>query len=164
MLNKAILLLGSNIDNPVNQLKIAVENLKLFKIEPVDLSSYYKTEPWGYNSNNFFINQTISVSTNLDAFNLLNTILEIETLMGRTRKNLNTYSDRIIDIDILFFNDEVHQTENLIIPHPRIAERKFVLLPLAELNSTWVHPILKITTAQMLLNCTDNLNVEPVEI
>ncbi len=121
-------------------------------------SSVYATAAWGNTKQPDFLNQVIVVDTELNATQTMQTILHIEEKMGRVRTVKN--APRIIDIDILFFNKEITDQKGLIIPHPQIQNRRFVLIPLNQLSPNFVHPSLKKTVHQLLINCTDTLNVK----
>ena len=103
-------------------------------------SAIYETEPWGFESTDFFWNQVIEISTALSPEDVLHQTQQIEFQLGRTRKAAQ-YDSRIIDIDILFYGDQVIASNNLIVPHPRIQERKFVLVPLSEIAPELMHPV-----------------------
>ncbi|GAB4452609.1 MAG: 2-amino-4-hydroxy-6-hydroxymethyldihydropteridine diphosphokinase [Bacteroidia bacterium] len=116
----------------------------------ISRSSICQTEPWKMPENTgFFYNLCVSVNTSLSANEVLNNILSIEKYLGRIRTNKNTYESRCIDIDILFFNDEIIQTEQLKIPHPLIQERLFVLEPLCEIAENLVHPVFNKTIKEL---------------
>lgn len=116
----------------------------------ISRSSIYQTAPWQMPENSgFFYNLCVSVNTSLSANEVLNNILSIEKYLGRIRTNKNTYESRCIDIDILFFNDEIIQTEQLKIPHPLIQERLFVLEPLCEIAENLVHPVFNKTIKEL---------------
>lgn len=141
---KVFLGLGTNLGDKRRNLLTAVTNIekKIGKI--TSLSSLYETEPWGFKSENRFLNAALCVETSLEPFTILHIIKEIETKMGRTRKAEDkTYSDRLIDIDILLYDNMVMETEELTIPHPLMAERDFVMRPLAEIAGETVHPVLR---------------------
>lgn len=123
-------------------------------------SSLYTTAAWGNTSQADFLNQVLIIETTLTATKLLKSVLAIEKKMGRVRTIKN--APRIIDIDILFFNNEMVQQKNLVIPHPEIQNRRFVLTPLAELMPAFVHPILKKSINQLLIACKDSLNVQKI--
>ncbi len=122
-------------------------------------SSLYKTAAWGETNQSDFLNQVILVATNLSPIELLNKCMEIEKHLGRVRTDKNKWRERIIDIDILFYNSETITLPNLEIPHPQIAYRKFILTPLREILPNLVHPILKKTIKNLEKNCNDKLNV-----
>ena len=124
-------------------------------------SAIYETEPWGFESTDIFWNQAIEMSTDLSPEEVLQQTKQIEQALGRIRK-ANQYDSRTIDIDILFYGDQIIKLENLIVPHPRIQERKFALAPLSEINPELIHPIFLKNIQQLLEECTDPLKVEKV--
>lgn len=154
MTNTVFIGLGSNVGNKLFHLQKSKELIesKIGKI--VSCSSIYETEPWGFASEQSFLNQAIKIETQNSALEILNVISEIELSMGRIRTD-NQYISRTIDIDILFFNDEIINEANLSVPHPRIAERQFVLMPLFEIAREFVHPILQKTIMELKVECDD---------
>ena len=157
-MNKLYLLFGSNLGNSKAQLTKARQHIEKL-IGPVTRqSSLYTTAAWGNTKQPDFLNQVISVETKLTAAQTMQTILNIEKKMGRLRTVKN--APRIIDIDILFFNKEIIDLKYLIIPHPQIQNRRFVLVPLNQLSPNLKHPVLKKTVHQLLTHCPDNLNVK----
>ena len=124
-------------------------------------SAIYETEPWGFESTDIFWNQAIEMSTDLSPEEVLQQTKQIEQALGRIRK-ANQYDSRTIDIDILFYGDQIIELKNLIVPHPRIHERKFALAPLREINPELIHPIFLKNIQQLLEECTDPLKVEKV--
>ena len=150
-INRAYLSLGSNLGDKSANLNNAIELLKERAGEVLAISAFYETEPDGFVSENSFVNIALSLDTKLDAFALLDVCEEIEKELGRTTKSVNlNYSDRLIDIDILYFNNMQLATERLTLPHPRMHRRLFVLEPLAEIAPKFRHPILGMSTAKML--------------
>ena len=132
--------LGNLIENIENAYQLIEEKIGIIGIK----STYYYSEPHGFVSENNFINSVICVESNLSPFQLLSQIEGIEKKMGRESKSKNkNHSDRIMDIDILFFNDLVINSEKLIIPHPELAKREFVLKPLNDIASDFIEPISK---------------------
>ena len=123
-------------------------------------SKLYQTAAWGNTDQPDFLNQVIVVSSKYDAFSVLEKILQIEHTLGRIRTIKN--APRIIDIDILFFNKELINTKNLVVPHPAIQERRFVLTPLNELSPLFIHPVLGKSNHVLLLKCSDKLNVKKI--
>jgi len=121
-------------------------------------SKLYVTAAWGNTNQPDFLNQVIVVETKLSATELIKAILSVETDMGRIRTTKN--APRIIDIDILFFNKDIIHEKNLIVPHPEIQNRRFVLVPLNELSPAFVHPVLKKTIHQLLDSSPDTLDVK----
>lgn len=121
-------------------------------------SSVYQTAPWGLKAQDDFLNQVICVETKHDGFSLLKEVLAIEDKLGRRRTI--TFGPRVIDIDVLFLNAEIIREENLVIPHPQIQNRRFVLVPMAEIAPGFVHPLFKKNIAQLLEECPDTLAVQ----
>lgn len=157
-MNKVYLLLGSNMGNSLEQLTKAKKGITK-NVGIITRSSHiYITAAWGYTAQPDFLNQVIVLHTKLTASQTLQQILNIENNMGRVRTVVN--APRIIDIDILFFNKDIIHTTTLKIPHPEIANRKFVLIPLNQLSPNFIHPILQQNIHQLLSNCTDSLNVK----
>ncbi|GAB4291144.1 MAG: 2-amino-4-hydroxy-6-hydroxymethyldihydropteridine diphosphokinase [Marinilabiliales bacterium] len=152
-----ILITGSNLGNRKQNLDDAKNHIEqIYKITVT--SSIYESEPWGYNDSTNYLNQIIVIKTNNNPQKILSDILEIEKKMGRIREG-NYYTARIIDIDILFYENEIINTHDLKIPHPQLHKRKFVLLPMIELFPGWIHPILKKTVTELLEICEDNSQV-----
>ena len=149
--------LGSNLGLREQYLEEAIKLIQSRIGEPVSISPVYESEPWGYSSNNKFCNCCLSVRSSLDPLKLLDCILEIEKEMGRERDEAETgYSDRIIDIDLLFYENLVMAHPRLNIPHPAIANRKFILVPLNDIAPEMIHPVSGITVKQMLQQCADS--------
>ena len=140
-MNKTYLLLGSNMGNSRQQLLQAIKLIKKKIGRVTRQSKLYATAAWGNTNQPDFLNQVIVVETTLAAAELIKNILSIETEMGRIRTVKN--APRIIDIDILFFNKEMIGEKDLIVPHPEIQNRRFVLVPLNELSPGLKHPVLK---------------------
>ncbi len=141
-MNKVFIGLGTNLGNRMANIELAyieIEN-QIGTIEKK--SSFYKTPPWGYDSTKDFFNTIVQVSTNLPVNELLIVIKKIEGDLGRAKKKKNSvYEDRLIDLDIIDFNGQIFDLENLTVPHERMHLRSFVLFPLEELAPNWVHPI-----------------------
>jgi 2-amino-4-hydroxy-6-hydroxymethyldihydropteridine diphosphokinase len=117
------------------------------------ISSLYQTAAWGPIPQNDFINQVIEVETKLSAPELMDILLEIELQQGRVRQE--RWGPRTLDLDIIFFGEQLISTENLEIPHPRMEDRKFVLIPMVEINPNLIHPISRKSIRQILLECKD---------
>jgi len=161
-MNEVFLGLGGNSGQRFKIFKEAVEAIQKQIGVVVLRSSIYETEPWGSNSNHLFLNQVIKINTKLNPKALLKEISDIEKQFGRIRtKNRN--SDRTLDIDILFFNKEIIETKNIQIPHPRLHLRKFVLWPLAEIEKSLHHPILKKNISQLKKECDDGLRIKKMK-
>ena len=154
--------IGSNRGDRFLNLQKAVDLIGDSVGAIVKISNVYKTKSWGFEGDDFF-NLCIELSTNLNPENLLVKLLEIENKLGRERSDQKGYSSRIIDIDILLFDDEIIFSPDLIVPHPRMLERKFVLVPLVEIAVNFKHPIVKKTLEICLKNCDDTTVVEKIE-
>jgi 2-amino-4-hydroxy-6-hydroxymethyldihydropteridine diphosphokinase len=124
--------LGTNLGDKRANMTTATRLLAERVGEVLALSTLYETQPWGFESENTFLNAAIALETRLDPFELLDITKQIELEMGRTEKSSGSYKDRIIDIDILMYDDVVIQTDELTIPHPLMHKRDFVMIPLAE--------------------------------
>jgi 2-amino-4-hydroxy-6-hydroxymethyldihydropteridine diphosphokinase len=152
--HKVYLGLGSNLGNREENLQTArnfiQEKLGIISSQ----SSIYETAAWGITQQNAFLNQVVEVETSYSPIAVLHLILQIESLMGRVREI--KWGARIIDIDILYYENEVFSTENLMIPHPFIQERKFVLVPLCEVAENFIHPKLMKTNLELLEKCQDS--------
>jgi 2-amino-4-hydroxy-6-hydroxymethyldihydropteridine diphosphokinase len=131
-LNRVALSLGSNLGDKIEQLKNAIEAIKVAVGEVEFVSSFYESEPWGYQSENQFVNVCLTCYTELNPFELLKILKEIEARMGRTTTTTG-YQDRCIDIDIVLYHNEEIKSEQLTIPHPHFKKREFVMIPLREI-------------------------------
>jgi 2-amino-4-hydroxy-6-hydroxymethyldihydropteridine diphosphokinase len=158
-MSRVCLSLGSNIGDRRHSISIASGNINDAIGKIISSSSFYETEPWGFNDENFFLNQCIMIETTLTPENILKKLLSIEEKMGRAREGKG-YTSRIIDLDILFYDDMILETPQLIIPHPLLHKRCFVLMPLAEIAPEMIHPVLKKTIHQLLRECDDKMKVE----
>lgn len=156
--------LGSNLGNKLDyilQAKIFI-NADIGII--TNMSSLYLSEPWGYYSQNEFINQCIEVKTLLNPLEVLKNIKNIENILGRGTHPKDVYSDRTIDIDILFYDNICCRYKDIIsIPHPLLHERRFILLPLADIASNYFHPLLNDTVKNLLQKCKDNSLVKSLD-
>jgi 2-amino-4-hydroxy-6-hydroxymethyldihydropteridine diphosphokinase len=152
------LLTGSNIGNSLGYLQQARSGIVSKVGEVVTASSIYKTEPWGKKDQQDFLNQVLEVKTNLSPQDVLHTILAIELEMGRNR--IEKWGPRVIDIDLLFYGNLVLNTQRLTIPHPLLHERRFTLLPLAEIAPTFNHPVFNQPINELLRDCPDTSTVD----
>lgn len=157
-MNKIYLLLGSNMGNSKTQLAKAIRNIEKRIGVATRRSAIYTTAAWGNINQPDFLNQVLIVDTKLNAEQTMQTILSIEKKMGRIRTVKN--APRIIDIDILFFNKEIILNKNLVIPHPQIQNRRFVMVPLNELSPNFRHPVINKTIHNLFIHCPDTLNVK----
>jgi 2-amino-4-hydroxy-6-hydroxymethyldihydropteridine diphosphokinase len=154
--------LGSNIGDKLNHIELAIQELALHTGEISKKSSLYATEPWGKTNQEDFLNQIVAIKTGLTPENLLKKILTIEIQLGRIRNKRN--DPRTIDIDILMYNDLVIATNELIVPHPRMHLRNFVLIPMTEIAPAIVHPVFKKTMLELLDACKDNSHVKKMNL
>ena len=156
----AYLLIGGNLGNREENLLRARALINAECGPLTKSSSIYETEAWGITDQPPFLNQALQISTSLSAHQLMRKILRVEKSMGRIRKE--KLGPRVIDIDILLFENEIHESRFLTIPHPEMQNRRFVLVPLAEINSELQHSVLKKSIAELLEECPDNLQVVKV--
>lgn len=157
-MNSAYLILGGNMGNRVKNLETACIFITQRAGTVIQKSAYYQTAAWGNTEQPDFLNQVLLLHTSLAAPALMPVLLNIESLMGRVRNKKN--DPRIIDIDLLLYNDEIYQQPQLTVPHPQLQNRRFVLAPLNELAPQLVHPVLHKTIAQLLIECPDTLDVK----
>lgn len=157
-MNKAYLLTGGNMGDRVENLNNAIENIIEYCGSITNRSSLYETAAWGNTKQPSFLNQALEINTQLTAKQLIRRILKVEKRMERVREE--KYGPRLIDIDILLYADEIHNYRLLRLPHPEIQNRKFALLPLAEIAPEIIHPIFKKTIAELLEDCKDELEVK----
>jgi 2-amino-4-hydroxy-6-hydroxymethyldihydropteridine diphosphokinase len=158
IMESAYLGIGSNLGERESNLRNSVEKLGEYAGKIVKVSSVYETDPWGFSSDDKFLNMVIELETSLKPSGLLGRLLMIESMMGRLREG-KQYSSRIIDIDILFYGDLGCYTKALEIPHPKLHERKFVLVPLAEIAPNLVHPVFKKSVSELLRECSDESKI-----
>jgi len=154
LMNNVYLLIGGNMGDRMANLAAARNSINMECGLIIAASSIYETEAWGYKEQPAFLNQAIAIETSLEAEKLLEEILKIEITLGRKREI--PLGPRIIDIDIIYFNDKMINSSKLTIPHPSMAERKFVLIPLAEIAPAFIHPILLKTNEVLLKECGDS--------
>ena len=156
-MHTAYLLMGGNMGNREEYLQQAAALIGQLAGKLVKSSSIYETAAWGNTSQPAFLNQAIVIQTALSASELMTTLLLIEEKMGR--KRLDRYGPRVIDIDILLYDQEIHQSAHITIPHPELQNRRFALEPLQELAPDLVHPIFQQSVSELLNNCQDSLPV-----
>lgn len=155
-MNGIYLLLGSNMGNRLEYLKEAEQQLIRQGIQVMDESSIYETEPWGKENQDWFLNVILQVECSQGPLELLETILSVEKSLGRIRKE--KWGERCIDIDILYYHDEILETDQITVPHPGIPDRKFALIPLSEMCPLETHPTLNQNQMELLAACTDELD------
>jgi len=150
--------IGSNLGDRAGNLRNAVNMIGEVTGTAVRESSVYETEPWGFSADTSFLNMVVGFETSLHPGALLSAMLDIEVSMGRIRSK-SKYSSRVIDIDILLFGDLVLNEKLLQIPHPHLHERRFVLVPLAEIAPDFIHPLFKKSVLILLESCPDPSSV-----
>ncbi len=157
-MNKAFLLTGGNLGDRRQYLATASTFITEQCGNIIAASSLYETAAWGNTEQPAFLNQALEISTSLNARQLIRRLLKIEKQMGRVRKE--KYGPRLIDIDILLFNSETHHYHFLKLPHPEMQNRRFALLPLAEIAPEKIHPVLNKSITELLKECKDELVVK----
>jgi 2-amino-4-hydroxy-6-hydroxymethyldihydropteridine diphosphokinase len=157
-MNKAYLLTGGNLGDREQYLATARSLINEQCGTIVTASSLYETAAWGKTDQPSFLNQALELDTGLNAKQLIRRILKVEKQMGRIRDE--KYGPRLIDIDMLLFNNEKYNYSFLKIPHPEMQNRRFALLPLAEIAPNIIHPVLNKTIHELLKECTDELPVK----
>jgi len=157
---KLFVSIGSNMGKREKYIREAILRLKYFG--KIKCSSIYETAPWGKLNQPDFLNLVCMVETEQNISEIFSFIKSIENDLGR--KRIEKWGKRTIDIDILFYGNVIIESEDLVIPHPYITERKFVLVPLNEIAPNFVHPVMKKTVKQMLNECKDKGKVKIWEI
>lgn len=150
------ILLGSNMGDKLTLLNNAIEIIGSRCGKVIKKSSLYESEPWGFDAEQNFINQAICVETELSAHELLRELLSIEIELGRDRsRHYETYVSRPIDLDVIYYGEMINDDRELILPHPRLHLRRFVLEPLCEISSDFIHPVFNVTNKELLYRCED---------
>lgn len=161
-MNIIFLQLGSNIGCRQNYIETAVSHIEQCIGKICAFSNIYESTPWRVSGQNNYLNQIIKLESNMSAVSILYKVMEIEKRMGRVR--LERWGERIIDIDILFYNDDIIETQNLCIPHKHIQDRLFVLKPLLEIAADFIHPVYKLSVRDLFIRCSDSENVQEYEV
>lgn len=159
--HQVYLALGSNLGNRHGNILQAVGRIQQHIGKLIALSPMYSTKPVDFESDNYFVNAACHVQTTLSALRILQITQTIELQMGRTQKSVDSqYCDRIIDIDILFYDSQIYHSQHLILPHPHLHKRMFVLEPLADIAPKLIHPTINLSIEDLknrLQFCTDQL-------
>ncbi len=154
-MNGIFLIIGGNLGDRVRNLKHCIQHIETHIGQIMHSSAIYETASWGKTDNPAYLNQVLQIQTTLSPQELIQTCLKIEHMMGRQRTEI--WASRIIDIDILFYNQQIIQEQNLTIPHPYLHQRRFTLLPLCDVAKDFIHPILQKSIHTLLIECQDNL-------
>ena len=155
---EVVISLGTNLGDKLKNLKNAINYIQVYA-RVINKSRIFCSEPWGYESENEFLNMGLIIKTPLEPIPLLKKLKGIEKKMGRAPKLIKSYQDRIIDLDILIYKKFIIDSEELSIPHPKIKERKFSLLILKDLFENEFIPDLNDNAEKMLFKCGDKSNV-----
>ena len=156
---KVYFLLGGNLGDREQILSNAIEKMNKEIGLLVECSAIYETEPWGFDHELNFLNQVVVLDSDLEAMQILDITQNIEKDLGRIRKK-NQYSERTIDIDILFYGEKRIFSDRLEVPHPRIQERMFALMPMMDVGADLVHPVIGKTIKELLVGCPDKMEVK----
>ena len=170
-MKEVFLLIGSNRGDRRDYISKAAALISSEAGMILKKSTLYETEPWGFEDPTPFLNQVVEIETKLDPEALMEQLLTIETRLGRIRPFSSCggndqgtgYAGRTIDLDILFYGPRLIFTESLMIPHPRLHERRFTLIPLEEIVPGFIHPVFKKTISLLLQGCTDQSKVDKIE-
>ena len=150
--------LGSNLGNRQNAIFLSQQFVLQQIGYVVNESAIYETEPWMMDSDEWFLNQVIEVETNLEPHSLLLKLKDFEQTQGRKAETVK-YQPRVIDMDILFYGNRIINSSDLVVPHPFLHERKFVLIPMNEINPDFIHPIFNKSIKELLTECNDSYQV-----
>jgi 2-amino-4-hydroxy-6-hydroxymethyldihydropteridine diphosphokinase len=156
-LHRVFLLLGSNLGDCALHIQNAIDSIEQRIGKAEKISSLYETEPWGVSDQPNYLNAAMIIHTSYSPEELLSLLKQIELIEGRTDQK--KYASRTLDIDILFYDDLILNSMDLIIPHPKLQERKFALVPLDEIAFGFIHPLFKKSIHELLEECQDNLRV-----
>lgn len=156
------LLLGTNQGDKLANLQRAKDILEAYEMSVIDYSSIYESAPWGVEDQDWFLNMVLRINTIHGPENLLKICFKVETQMGRTR--FKRWGERIIDIDILYYDNYSIESPELAIPHPAIQVRRFTLMPMSEIAPNEKHPLLNLSQAELLDICPDNLECKKTSL
>jgi 2-amino-4-hydroxy-6-hydroxymethyldihydropteridine diphosphokinase len=164
--NQVVLSLGGNLGNPIQTQQKAIQLISgLEGVDLIRMSAFYESLPWGFESQHKFINSAVLISCLLKPLDLLDALKEIEVLLGRKYKNNQVgYESREIDIDIIYYGDMTLENKSLIIPHPSMRERYFVLCPMADICPDFLHPVTGDSVSQLIEKLSLTENEMPVKI
>lgn len=158
-MNKVYLGIGGNLGNRIKNIEETISLISRNIAVPIKVSSIYLSEPWGFEHAKYFTNAVLVLESDLCAEEIHKKTSRIERLMKRVRSNKSGYQGRTMDIDILFYGNSIIETKDLIIPHPRMENRFFVLLPLKEISENFIHPKSKLHINELIESCKDSGNI-----
>jgi len=161
MFNTAYLLLGGNLGNVREVFSRARYWIGELVGTVISSSSLYQSEPWGFESSDLFLNQVLVIQTKSEASEILKKIMYIEKSLGRDR-DTTSYASRNIDIDILFYNSDIIDSDDLVVPHPKLHLRNFTLKPLCEVSPDLIHPVFNRSVSELLQNSSDSMIVSRI--
>jgi 2-amino-4-hydroxy-6-hydroxymethyldihydropteridine diphosphokinase len=150
--------IGTNLGDKKQNLEWALAEINVQIGEINSCSSIYESKPWGFDTKEYFFNIMIKLTTTMNPEELLKNCQAIENKMGRIRDGKIGYTSRVIDIDIIYYEEQIVRSPQLKIPHPLLHERNFVLAPLCEIAPTKLHPLFLMDSTELLKNCTDTIN------
>lgn len=155
-MDEVILLLGSNKGDRLSYLNSAIKRISSLSLADITSSSIYESEPWGFDTETWFLNCAIKMATLLTPEELINKLLQIELDLGRVRlSKASGYESREIDIDVIFFGDKIVDNSIITVPHPRMHLRRFVLIPTCDIVPNYIHPVFNKDLSTLLENCED---------
>lgn len=157
-MNEVYLGIGGNLGDRKKNIQETIRLIGEYISPPKKISNFYVSEPWGFKDSKYFLNAALLINTNLSVEEILFKCTKIEKILQRKRFGKG-YHSRTADIDILFFNTEIINSPSIIIPHPKLQERLFVLLPLNDLNPNFLHPQLNLKISELLDICTDKTKI-----
>ena len=163
-MRKVYISLGSNMGDSVSTLMSAIQEIEKRIGSLYSSSSFYETEPWGFDAEQNFVNALICIESSMEAEVIMKELLQIENDMGRTRNNSSFYESRPIDLDIISVENDVIQTTELVVPHPKMHERLFVLIPFMEIEPNWRHPLINRTLQEMVSELDDEEKVSKLNL
>ncbi|MEM7550036.1 MAG: 2-amino-4-hydroxy-6-hydroxymethyldihydropteridine diphosphokinase [Bacteroidota bacterium] len=162
MIDRIYLLMGSNLGDRFNNLKLCMEELRKEVGKITKTSSVYETAAWGITEQNPFLNLAVEIVSDLNPSEMIDHFERIERKLGR--KKVVKWGPRIIDVDILYFNDVILKTPSIQIPHKEIQNRRFALEPMIEINPSFQHPVFNVSQIDLLKNCKDPLDATKLNL
>lgn len=156
--------IGSNLGDRFKNLQFSISELSKKAGKVISVSNVYETDPVGFQSENLFLNACLKLETSKPATEILQICNQIESLAGRIRTNSHEYESRLLDIDIIFFGNEIINSKDLKVPHPHFRKRQFVLMPLNDLDKDFIDPVSALTLGQLLLSSSSTGNLRKIDL